>query len=79
MNSYSQKRITSTQSKAGTDREDLSGEIQGESGESQPAEPTGDAGAHADFGSIQGDFIYRITMNLEFNSACRRKEHSQFH
>ena len=39
--------------------EDLSGEIQSESGESQPAEPTDDAEARADFWSIQGDFIYR--------------------
>ena len=39
--------------------EDLSGEIQGESGESQPAEPTDDAEARADFWSIQGDFIFR--------------------
>ena len=33
--------------------------MQGESGEPQPAEPTGDAEARADFWSIQGDFIYR--------------------
>ena len=39
--------------------EDLSGEIQGESGESQPAEPTDVAEARADFWSIQGDFIDR--------------------
>ena len=39
--------------------EDLSGEIQGESGESQPVEPTDDAEARADFWSIQGDFINR--------------------
>ena len=39
--------------------EDLSGEIQGESGESQPAESTDDAEARADFWSIQGDFICR--------------------
>ena len=39
--------------------EDLSGEIQGELGASQPAEPTDDAEARADFWSIQGDFIYR--------------------
>ena len=38
---------------------DLSGEIQGESEESQPAEPTDDAEARTDFWSIQGDFIYR--------------------
>ena len=39
--------------------EDLSGEILGESGESQLAEPTDEAEARADFWSIQGDFIYR--------------------
>ena len=39
--------------------EDLSGEIQGESGESQTAEPTDYAEARADFWSIQGDFINR--------------------
>ena len=54
------KRLT--HSKAGTDREEsenLSGEIEGESGESQPAEPTDDAEARADFWSIEGDFICR--------------------
>ena len=39
--------------------EDLSRELQGESGEAQPAESSDDAEAHADFWSIQGDFIYR--------------------
>ena len=39
--------------------EDLSGEIQGESEESQPAEPTDYAEARTAFWSIQGDFIYR--------------------
>ena len=39
--------------------EDLSGEILGESGESQLAELTDDAEARADFWSIQGDFIHR--------------------
>ena len=39
--------------------EDLSGETQGESGESQPAEQTDVAEARADFLSIQGDIIYR--------------------
>ena len=38
---------------------DLSGECQGESEESQPAQPTDDAEARTDFWSIQGDFIYR--------------------
>ena len=40
-------------------REDLSRELQGESGESQPADTADDAEALADFWSIQGDFIYR--------------------
>ena len=39
--------------------EDLSGETQGESGESQPAEPLDDAEDRADCWSIQGDFISR--------------------
>ena len=39
--------------------EDLSGEVQGESEEFRPAEPTDDAQAHADLWSIQGDFICR--------------------
>ena len=39
--------------------EDFSRELQGESGESQPAESTDDAKARCDFWSIQGDFIYR--------------------
>ena len=38
---------------------DLSGEMQGESGESWRAEPTDDAKARADFWSIRGYFIYR--------------------
>ena len=33
-------------------------EIRGESGESQPAEPTDDAKAQRDFWLLQGDFIY---------------------
>ena len=59
--------------------EDFSGELQGDSGESQPTESTDDAEARADFRSIQGDFIYRHHKNLEFNSTCRRKKHSSFH
>ena len=39
--------------------ENLSWELQGESGVSQPTEFTDDAEACADFWSIQGDFIYR--------------------
>ena len=39
--------------------ENLSGEIQGETGESQLAETTDDAEARADFWSIQGEFIHR--------------------
>ena len=40
-------------------REDLSGELQGEPGASQPTESTDDAEARAEFWSMQGDFIYR--------------------
>ena len=39
--------------------EDSSKELHDEPGESQPTEPTDDAEAHADFWSIQEDFIYR--------------------
>ena len=39
--------------------EDRCAEIQGESEESQPADPTDDAGARDGFWSIQGYFIYR--------------------
>ena len=39
--------------------ENLSGELQGEPGESQPTETTDDAEARADFWSIQSDFICR--------------------
>ena len=38
---------------------DLSGELQGASGESQPTDSTHDAEARAAFWSIQGDFFYR--------------------
>ena len=40
-------------------KECVSGEVQGESEESQAAEPIDDAEAQGDFWSIQGDFIYR--------------------
>ena len=56
--------------------EDLSGEIQCESEESQPAEPTDDAEARSDFWSIQGDFIYHHHTEHKYNSMCRRKKHS---
>ena len=39
--------------------EDLSGELQGELGESQPTESKDDAEARKDFWSMQGDFICR--------------------
>ena len=57
--------------------EDLSGELQGEPGEPQPTESTDDAEARADFWSIHGGSIV-ITVNLEFNSTCRRRKHSLF-
>ena len=40
-------------------REDLSRELQGESGESQTTDTTDDAEVRADFWSLQGDFICR--------------------
>ena len=49
--------------------ENLSGEIQGEPGESQPTETTYDAEARADFWSIEGDVIYRH----------HNEKHSLFH
>ena len=55
--------------------EGFSRELHGESGECQPTESKDDAEARADFWSIQ----VVITMNLEFNSTCRRKKHSRFH
>ena len=71
MNSYSQQQFVQqnceggyefrepTPSRESTVRsEDLSREIQGEPGESQPTESTNDAEARADFWSIQGDFIF---------------------
>ena len=54
-------------------REDLSRELQGESGESQPEmtlKPLPIFGRYKVTSSIV------ITMNLEFNSTCRRKKHS---
>ena len=39
--------------------EDFSRELQSESGEFEPTEPTDDTQAPADFWSIQGDFIHR--------------------
>ena len=39
--------------------EDLSGELQGKPGQSQPTESTNDAEDRADYWSIPGDFIYR--------------------
>ena len=73
MNSYSQWQIVqqncqgeTTNSEKPTLRreptvrsEGFSSELQSESGESQPTEPTDDAEARADFWSIHGDFICR--------------------
>ena len=39
--------------------QDLSEELQGNSERSQPTETRGDAEAHNDFWSIEGDFIHR--------------------
>ena len=61
--------------------EDLRGEIQGESGESQLEEPAGDAEARAFFflGRFKVTSSIVITKNFEFNSTCRMKKHSLFH
>ena len=55
--------------------QDFSRELHVEPGESQPAETTDDAEARGDFWSAS--FIV-ITMNLEFNSMCRRKKRFLF-
>ena len=60
-------------------REDLSRELQGESGESQPADTADDAEALADFWSIQGDFIYRHHNEPRVRLYVPRKKHSPFH
>ena len=54
--------------------EDPSGEIQGESEESQLAEPTDDAKAWRYFFGR-----FKVTSSLEFNSLCGRRKHSLFH
>ena len=59
--------------------EDLSGEISGESEESQPTEPIDDAEARCDFGRSAVTSSIVITLNHEYYSMCRRKKHSLFH
>ena len=59
--------------------EDLSGEIQGESGESQPTEKQMTLKPVPTFGRSKVTSSIVITMNIEFNSTCRRKKHSLFH
>ena len=59
--------------------EDLSGELQGASGEFQPADTADDAEAPPIFGRYKVTSSVVITMNLGFNSSCRRKKHSLFH
>ena len=58
--------------------EDLRGELQGEPEGFQPTETIDDAEFRRDFWSIQGDFICRHHIELEFNSMCRKKKHSLF-
>ena len=53
---------------------DLSGEIQGESGESQPTETTNDAEVCAEFWSIQGDVIYRHHNGLRVQLCVLKEE-----
>ena len=59
--------------------EGFSKELQGELGESQPAEPIDDAEAWCDLGRSKVTSSIVITMNLTFNSMCRRKKHHLFH
>ena len=60
-------------------RENLSGEIQDESEESQLAEPTDDAEAVAIFGRFKVSSFIVITLNHDYNSMCRKKKRSLFH
>ena len=58
--------------------EDLSGEIQDESEESQPAEPADDAEAHADF-LVDSRWLHLSSSQWATSTtACRRKKHSPF-
>ena len=69
-------RIPSTHSEAGTTCKEWKSveKIQDESEESQPAEPTDDAEARADFGRFRVTSFVVITLNLEFNSMCLKKK-----
>ena len=60
--------------------EDFGGEHEGGPGESQPTDTTDDAEARANFGSVQGDFIYRHHNEPRvFNSTCREQKQFLFH
>ena len=59
--------------------EGFSRELHGESGESQPTESTDDAKPVPTSVRSKVTSSIVITMNLEFNSTCRRKKHSRFH
>ena len=59
--------------------ENLSGELQGESEESQPTESTDDAETRADFWSIQGDFIYRHHNERRVQLQVPKEETFLFH
>ena len=73
-------RIPRTHSETGTHRkEGISAESQGDREEFQPEETQDDAETQKDFWSIQGDIIYRIILNREFNYTCQKKSHSLFH
>ena len=59
--------------------EDFSRKLHGEPGESQPTESTDDAEAHADFWSIQSDFIYRHHNEPRVQLYVPKEEPSLFH
>ena len=60
--------------------EHLSGDIEGKSGVSQPAQPTDDAEVLVDLGSIQSDFIYRHHNKPRFQLLyAPKEEHSLLH
>ena len=56
--------------------EDLSGEFQDESEESQPTKLKDDAEVRKDFWTIQGDFILSSSRWISSSSSCWKKKHS---
>ena len=59
--------------------EDLREELQGISERFQRTETKDDAEAGNTSGQSKVTSVIVITLNLEFNSTCRKKKHFQFH